>query len=82
MALAACLRGLGTGMQPSLWSALEHISVPTLLIAGHEDPKFVQTNERMLEALPAARLEVVPDAGHTVHLEQPDAWLRAVESFV
>jgi len=82
VALAACLRGLGTGMQPSLWSALEHVSVPTLLIVGHEDPKFVQTNERMLEALPAARLEVIPDAGHTVHLEQPDAWLTAVESFV
>lgn len=82
VALAACLRGLGTGMQPSLWSALEHVSVPTLLIAGHEDPKFVHTNERMLEALPDARLEVVANAGHTVHLEQPDAWESAVETFV
>ena len=82
VALAACLRGLGTGMQPSLWSALEHVSVPTLLLAGHEDPKFVQTNERMFEALPDARLELVPNAGHTVHLEQPAAWASAVESFV
>ena len=81
-ALAACLRGLGTGMQPSLWNALDHVSVPTLLIAGQEDHKFVHTNEQMLEALPDARLEVVPDAGHTVHLEQPDAWASTVESFV
>ena len=81
-ALAACLRGLGTGMQPSLWNALEHLAVPTLLIAGQEDQKFVHTNERMLAALPDARLEVVPDAGHTVHLEQPEAWVSAVESFV
>jgi 2-succinyl-6-hydroxy-2,4-cyclohexadiene-1-carboxylate synthase len=81
-ALASCLRGLGTGMQPSLWSALEHVLVPTLLIAGHDDPKFVQMNERMFEALPDARLELVPDAGHTVHLEQPEAWASAVESFV
>lgn len=80
--LAACLRGLGTGMQPSLWDALEHVAVPTLLIAGQEDQKFARTNERMLEALPDARLEVVPNAGHTVHLEQPEAWVSAVESFV
>ena len=38
--------------------------------------------ERMLDALPEARLEVVPDAGHTVHLEQPDVWASTVESFV
>lgn len=81
-ALAACLRGLGTGMQPSLWEALEHVGAPTLLIAGEEDQKFVGTNERMLNALPDARLEVIPDAGHAVHLEQPGAWLSAVESFV
>ncbi len=81
-ALAACLRGLGTGMQPSLWEAMEHVAAPTLLIAGAEDQKFVRTNERMLDALPAARLEVVPEAGHAVHLEQPEAWQSAVESFV
>ena len=81
-ALAACLRGLGTGMQPSLWEALEHVGAPTLLIAGEADQKFVRTNERMIETLPDARLEVVPEAGHAVHLEQPKAWLSAVESFV
>lgn len=81
-ALAACLRGLGTGMQPSLWDALGHVSAPTLLIAGEEDDKFVATNRRMLDGLPAARLELVPGAGHQVHLERPDVWLSAVGSFV
>jgi 2-succinyl-6-hydroxy-2,4-cyclohexadiene-1-carboxylate synthase len=81
-ALAACLRGLGTGMQPSLWSALENVAIPTLLIVGKEDSKFIRTNERMQKALPEVRLELVPDAGHTVHLEQPVAWASAIESFV
>jgi 2-succinyl-6-hydroxy-2,4-cyclohexadiene-1-carboxylate synthase len=81
-ALAACLRGLGVGMQPSLWEALEHVAAPTLLIAGERDRKFVRTNERMLQALPDARLELISKAGHAVHLEQPEAWLSAVESFV
>jgi 2-succinyl-6-hydroxy-2,4-cyclohexadiene-1-carboxylate synthase len=81
-ALAACLRGLGVGMQPSLWEALEHVAAPTLLIAGERDRKFVRTNERMLQALPDARLELISKAGHAVHLEQPEAWLSAVESLV
>jgi pimeloyl-ACP methyl ester carboxylesterase len=36
----------------------------------------------MLQALPDARLELISKAGHAVHLEQPEAWLSAVESFV
>jgi pimeloyl-ACP methyl ester carboxylesterase len=36
----------------------------------------------MQKALPEVRLELVPDAGHTVHLEQPVAWASAIESFV
>ena len=80
-ALAACLRGLGTGMQPSFWEALEHVATPTLLLVGEEDQKFARINERMLELLPDAQLVSIPDAGHAVHLEHPEAWTSAVESF-
>ncbi len=38
--------------------------------------------ERMAEALPDARIVVVPGAGHTVHLERPDAWVGAVTAFL
>lgn len=81
-ALAACLRGLGQGMQPSLWGALNHISAPVLLLAGELDEKYVQINERMLAGLPSGRLVVAPGAGHNIHLENPEAWLAAVESFL
>lgn len=81
-ALAACLRGLGQGMQPSLWHALHHISAPVLLLAGELDDKYVQINERMLAGIPSGRLAVAPGAGHNVHLENPEAWLAAVESFL
>ena len=80
-ALAACLRGLGQGMQPSLWDALGHISAPVLLLVGALDEKYLRINERMLASLPAGRLVAVPGAGHSVHLERPEAWLAAVESF-
>jgi hypothetical protein len=35
----------------------------------------------MAARMPDARLEVVPDAGHTVHLEQPAAYERAILEF-
>jgi 2-succinyl-6-hydroxy-2,4-cyclohexadiene-1-carboxylate synthase len=80
--LAGALRGLGTGTLPSLWDALPGIDVPTLILVGALDHKFVSTGERMAAALPDARLVVVPGAGHAVHLERPDAWLEAVKGFL
>lgn len=80
--LAAALQGFGTGTLPSLWEHLPRIEVPTLLIAGELDAKFVAIGERMSALLPNGRLVVVPGAGHTVHLERPDAWGVAVAEFL
>lgn len=80
--LAAALRGLGTGALPSLWGSLSGLDVPTLLIVGELDGKFVEIGRRMMDAMPRARLVVVPGAGHTVHLERPGDWLEAVVSFL
>lgn len=80
-ALAACLRGLGTGAQPSFWDSLRDISVPALLMAGEEDRKFTQVAEEMAEAIPGAALRLMPMAGHAIHLENPFAWLAAVRTF-
>lgn len=80
--LANSLRGMGTGRQPSLWPHLPTLSVPTLLIAGKLDRKFVAINQEMAPLLPDARLEIVPNAGHTVHLERPEAFSSAVSQFI
>jgi len=80
-ALAACLRGLGTGAQPSFWDSLQDIAMPVLLIAGEEDRKFTQVAKRMAEGIPGAVLRLVPKAGHAIHLENPFAWLAAVRTF-
>lgn len=81
-ALAAALRGFGTGALPSLWGQLRDLAAPTLLVVGALDPKFVEIAERMAHAMPDARVVEVQDAGHTVHLERPDAWLAAVTEFL
>jgi 2-succinyl-6-hydroxy-2,4-cyclohexadiene-1-carboxylate synthase len=80
--LAAALRGLGTGALPSLWERLPRIEVPTLLVVGERDPKFVDIAARMAACMPAARTVVVPGAGHAVHLERPDLWLEVVGGFL
>lgn len=76
--LANSLHGMGTGAQPSNWEALATFERPTHLVVGALDVKFVSIAEQMLARLPNARLTVVPDAGHTIHVEQPAAWCEAV----
>jgi 2-succinyl-6-hydroxy-2,4-cyclohexadiene-1-carboxylate synthase len=71
--LAAALRGLGTGAMEPLWERLPELAIPVTLVAGERDAKFRAIAERMGDALPAATLHVVADAGHAVQLEAPEA---------
>jgi 2-succinyl-6-hydroxy-2,4-cyclohexadiene-1-carboxylate synthase len=80
-ALAACLRGNGTGAQPSFWEDLESIQIPTLLLAGEEDKKFTDIARKMAEKIVAAELRLIPRAGHSIHLENPFAFLAAVKTY-
>jgi 2-succinyl-6-hydroxy-2,4-cyclohexadiene-1-carboxylate synthase len=80
--LANSLRGLGTGAQSPLWDRLPDLRASTLLIAGELDQKFTAIARRLAELLPVARLEVVPEAGHTVHLERPAAFDQLVLDFL
>jgi 2-succinyl-6-hydroxy-2,4-cyclohexadiene-1-carboxylate synthase len=80
--LANSLRGLGTGVQPSLWDRLPELHVPALLIAGEIDQKFTAITRSMAGALPNARLALVPDAGHAVHFEQPAAFDHLVLDYL
>ncbi len=80
--LANSLRGMGTGVQPSLWSRLGELEMPVLLLAGALDEKFVGINRQMAAQMPTAQLAVVPDAGHIVHLERPSVFQHLLASFL
>jgi 2-succinyl-6-hydroxy-2,4-cyclohexadiene-1-carboxylate synthase len=82
LALAACLRGLGTGVQPSFWQALPEVRVPVLLLAGELDARYRELAQAMQAELPDARTAIVAHAGHTAHLERPGAYLAAVQPFI
>ncbi len=80
-ALAASLRSTGTGTQQPLWDRLDELTLPVLVLVGERDAKFALLGRRLVDRLPSASLVVVPDAGHSVHLEQPEATVRAVTDF-
>jgi 2-succinyl-6-hydroxy-2,4-cyclohexadiene-1-carboxylate synthase len=71
--LVRSLAVTGLGVMPSYWDALPGIKAPTTLIVGSKDEKFTALGREMAARLPAAMLEIVPDAGHNVVLERPDA---------
>ncbi len=80
--LANSLRGLGAGQQEPVLARMGGIGIPALLIAGALDDKYCDLARRMAAALPCARTEIVPDAGHAVHLERPEAFAGAVRGFL
>jgi 2-succinyl-6-hydroxy-2,4-cyclohexadiene-1-carboxylate synthase len=80
--LANSLRGMGSASQPSLWQRLPELSLPVLLLAGELDPKFGAINRQMAAGIPGAVLGLVANAGHTIHLEQPQLFTKAIENFL
>jgi 2-succinyl-6-hydroxy-2,4-cyclohexadiene-1-carboxylate synthase len=80
--LAMSLRRCGTGTQRPVWDRLSELTMPTLLIAGREDPKFAAIATEMATVIPDATLEIVEGAGHTAHLERPEAVVAAVTNWL
>jgi pimeloyl-ACP methyl ester carboxylesterase len=68
---------------PRLRRWLHRIDRPTLLLWGAADrivtPAYGDGWQR---AIPGSRLEIIPQAGHFPHWEQPDAFVEHVSTFV
>ncbi len=79
--LASSLRGMGQGAHDYVGDRLPELRGDVLFLAGERDPKYVEVARRSTAAVPGARCVIVPDAGHTVHLEVPEAFAEAVEKF-
>ncbi|MDX2139053.1 MAG: 2-succinyl-6-hydroxy-2,4-cyclohexadiene-1-carboxylate synthase [Chloroflexota bacterium] len=80
--LAHSLRGMGTGVQPSLWARLPALSCHVLLITGADDAKFTGIARQMMPTLPDGQHVIITASGHTPHLEQPDAFQSALQNFM
>lgn len=67
----------------SLLARLPEISVPTMVLVGHEDRSLPPPlSHRIHELLPDSTLVEVPAAGHLSALEQPEAVTTAMMEFL
>jgi 2-succinyl-6-hydroxy-2,4-cyclohexadiene-1-carboxylate synthase len=78
--LAASLRGAGQGAMSPLHDRLDHIDVPTLVLAGALDTTGLERARIVADGIPDARLEVIASAGHSPHLEAPAEFGRLVDA--
>jgi 3-oxoadipate enol-lactonase len=71
----------GAGDIPELPIDLAGIRVPTLAVSGGLDfPDFAAMADRIAASVPGARRAEVPDAGHLIALERPQAAADLVRS--
>jgi len=80
--LSRSLKHMGIGVQPSLWDELDKITAPLLLIVGGRDAKFRAIADNMAVSCPAARVQVIENAGHNVHFEKRDEFIEQVRLFL
>lgn len=76
--LARSLAVTGLGVMPDHREALTSVTVPTLLVAGELDVKFTALARGLASTWPAARVAIVPGAGHDVGLEDPGHLARLI----
>lgn len=74
---------LGVTDRAAILPELSRITAATLVIVGADDVATpVAKSEAIVAAIPGARLEVVPDAGHSSTIEQPEAVTALMERFL
>ena len=70
--------------RPSLWElvdAMKKIDVPTLILTGDEDDPCLEPALLMKRHIATSGLVVLPYSGHTINIEEPDAFNRALFEF-
>lgn len=71
--------------RPDLFELREgfaRMTVPTLIIAGDEDDPTLEASLYLKRTIMSSALLVLPKCGHTINLEEPDAFNRGVLDFV
>ena len=81
---ALTMRGV-QGQRPSVYELegqMRQLQVPTLVVTGDEDEPCLEPGLFMKRVIPTAGLVIVPKTGHTINLEEPEAFNRIVSDFL
>ncbi|WP_439660829.1 alpha/beta fold hydrolase [Lentzea sp. HUAS TT2] len=75
--------GLVSPRLPDAARRIAELDIPVLLLHGRQDMTFpVGLVEPTLELIPRASAVVLDDAGHMLHVDEPEGYLRAVREFL
>ena len=80
--LARAARGMLTQRDARVIELLPNIKVPALVVVGADDAPFLAASDYMAAKIPGAAKAVIPAAGHAVNIDQPQAFIDAVLSFL
>ena len=80
--LALAARGMLTQRDARVIELLPDIKVPSLIVVGADDTPFLAASDYMAAKIPGAQKVVIPAAGHAVNIDQPKAFVDAVEPFL
>ena len=79
--LVKSLQFMGTGSQPSLWELLTQNTISILLLVGEKDEKFIDINIAITGKCNFAKLQIIPQIGHNIHLENTVAFVQNIRDF-
>jgi pimeloyl-ACP methyl ester carboxylesterase len=80
--LALAARGMLTQRDARVIELLPQIKVPSLIVVGADDTPFLAASDYMAAKIPGAKKVVIPQAGHAVNIDQPQAFIDAVLPFL
>jgi pimeloyl-ACP methyl ester carboxylesterase len=67
----------------SAWDRLAEIGVPTLLLVGEHDLRYIHENcAHAARTIPGARLVELPGVAHLPHLENDERTIAEIAAFV
>lgn len=73
---------MSEGRKEDRWDALRNLKMPVLIVRGEHSTDLPRpVFERMKQTLPNARAVEIPESGHWVHFDQPEAFIQALKRF-
>jgi 2-succinyl-6-hydroxy-2,4-cyclohexadiene-1-carboxylate synthase len=79
---AKALADLSPGRMKPLWDCLPGLRIPALLFSGDLDPKYTAITSEATGLIPGSTHVRIEDAGHNIHLEQPERLVEEVRRFL
>jgi pimeloyl-ACP methyl ester carboxylesterase len=80
--LAKAARGMLTQRDAGVINSLPTIKVPSIVVVGENDKPFLNAADYMAAKIPEAKKVVIPGAGHSANIDQPEAFNVAITRFL